>query len=73
MLKEQDVIITKMTKEILLDILQRLLMGLEPPLSLSDVPETKIIEGMTRTSQAIMVMVRTESLLVTLSHLKCCL
>ena len=72
-MKEQNVIIAKMTKETLLDILPRLFMGLEPPLSLSEVPETKIIEGMTRTSHAIMVMVRTESLLITLSHLKCCL
>lgn len=45
MLKEQNVIIANMTKETLKDILSRLLMGLEPPLSLSEVPETKIVEG----------------------------
>ncbi len=45
MLKEQNVIIAKMTKESLKDILSRLLTGLEPPLSLSEVPETKIVEG----------------------------
>ena len=45
MLKEQSVIIAKMTKETLQDILPKLLMGLDPPLSLSEVPETKIIEG----------------------------
>ncbi|KAL0048477.1 hypothetical protein WJX82_004174 [Trebouxia sp. C0006] len=44
MLKEQNVIIANMTKETLKDILSRLLMGLEPPLSLSEVPETKIVE-----------------------------
>ncbi len=73
MLKEQNVIIANMTKETLQDILPKLLVGLEPPLSLSEVPETKIVEGMTRTSHAIMVMVRTESLLGTLPLLKCCL
>ncbi len=59
MLKERNVIIAKMTKETLKDILLRLLMGLEPPLKLSEVSETKIVEGMTRTSHAIMMMVRT--------------
>ena len=44
-LKEQNVIIANITKETLKDILSRLLMGLEPPLSLSEVPETKIVEG----------------------------
>jgi hypothetical protein len=59
MLKERNVIIAKMTKEPLKDILLRLLMGLEPPLRLSEVSETEIVEGMTRTSHAIMMMVRT--------------
>ncbi|KAL0030190.1 hypothetical protein WJX77_002007 [Trebouxia sp. C0004] len=44
MLKEQKVIIAKMTKKTLMDILPRLLTGLELPLSFLEVPETKIVE-----------------------------
>ena len=52
LLKSRNVIIAKMTKEALQDILAKALSGVELPMELAQMPEAEIIDGMWIASQS---------------------